>query len=359
MQAAGARCFGGEALQQEELFDRGVRRGEELHGALTGARRGSHDVADAGERILPGDVLQGAVAGAHLGTAEACVALDPAEGEAPDVAHPVVVDLGVVARRHADEAGALGPLGLGLEPAGGAAALRASGADGVDGVGVVPRARAEAVLLGGDGPDRADVHEVAREQRVDALIVERRDLAAVAAVDDADLRVAVDFAHEALAPRAHDAAVAIEHERRPEVDVGLHTLAVEGAPREVHAAFGVAELVGEILQRALAALVADRAVKRVVDEQELEHARPALDGFAVVRVDHHALGYRRRAGRLQLGKLLDLHQADAARGVDAETGVVAVIRHLNAGLNGRLQHRGALRHRNLTSIDRESDGFHA
>ena len=69
-----------------------------------------------------------------------------------------------------------------------------------------------------------------------ALLAERRDLAAVAAIDDADLRVAVDLAHEAHAPRAQDAAVAVQHQRRAEVHVGLDAFAVEHAAREIHAA---------------------------------------------------------------------------------------------------------------------------
>src|SRR4030095_15602549 len=56
-----------------------------------------------------------------------------------------------------------------------------------------------------------------------------RDLAAVAAVDRADLRVAVDFRHEAAAASAQDAAIAVEHQRRTEVDVGFQDLAVASA----------------------------------------------------------------------------------------------------------------------------------
>ena len=265
---------------------------------------------------------------------------------------------GVVARRDARQARALRPFGLGLQPRGGAAALRAQRARGVHGVRVVPRARAEAVLPGGDRADRADVHQVARQQRVHALLVEGGDLAAVAAVDGADLRVAIDFGHEADAARAQDAAVAVEHQRRAEVDVGLHALAVERAPRKVHAALVVAERVGEVLQRAFAALVAHRAVERVVDEEELEHALAAVDRFRVLRVHHHAFGHRRRARRLQLGHLLDLDQADAARRVDAETGVVAVVRHLDAGLDGGFQDAGALRDRQLPTIDGQRDEIH-
>jgi hypothetical protein len=145
--------------------------------------------------------------------------------------------------------------------------------------------RLEPVVARRDRADRADVHQVAGEQRVDAALLERRDLAAVPAVDDADLRVAVDLLHEPDAPRAEDAAVAVEHQRRAEVDVRLHALAVEHAARELHPALARAEGVREVLQRALAALVADGAVERMVDEQELEDAGAGVDHVGGPRED--------------------------------------------------------------------------
>ena len=322
------------------------------------AAGGVQQVAHAHQRIFPGRHLLHAVLGEDHRLLQALLALHPEVLEAADVAHPEVVDRGVVARRDASETRALGPLGLGFQPGRGAAALRAQRAGGVDRVRVVPRPRAKAVLPGGDGADRADIHQVAREQRVDALFVEGGNLAAVAAVDGADLRVAIHFGHEAAAARAQDAAVAVQHQRRAEVDVGLDALAVKRAAREVHAAGVVAELVREVLQRALAALVADRAIERVIDQQELEHALAAFDGLGVLRVHHHAFSHRRRARRLQLAHLFDLHQADATRGVDAETGVVAVIRDLDAGFNGGLEDRGALRHGQLAAINGQRDVFH-
>ena len=75
-----------------------------------------------------------------------------------------------------------------------------------------------------------------------AFFLERRDLAAVAAVDDVDLRVAVDVLHEPHAPRAEDAAVAVQHQRRSEVDVGAHAVAVELPPRKIHPALIGSEL---------------------------------------------------------------------------------------------------------------------
>jgi hypothetical protein len=90
------------------------------------------------------------------------------------------------------------------------------------------------------------------------FFLERRDLAAVAAVDDVDLRVAVDLAHEPDAARAQDAALPVEHQRRPEIDVAPHSFAVEDAAGKLHAALIRAERVRKILQRAFAALVAHR-----------------------------------------------------------------------------------------------------
>src|SRR5262245_17713073 len=103
------------------------------------------------------------------------------------------------------------------------------------------------------------------------LVLERGDLAAVAAIDDVDLGVLVDLPHEPHAARTEDAALAVQHERRAEVDVALDAFAVEDTPRKLHAALVGAEAVREVLKRALAALVADGAIERMVDEQELEH----------------------------------------------------------------------------------------
>src|SRR5689334_354533 len=144
------------------------------------------------------------------------------------------------------------------------------------------------------------------------FFLERGDLAAVATIDDVDLRVAVDVTHEADAPRTEDAALAIEHQRRTEIDVAFHTLAVEYPPRKLHAALIRAECVGEILQRTFAAFVADGAVERMVDQQEFEHARARFDDLGTACADDHALGADGRTGGLQLRHLFDLHDADAA-----------------------------------------------
>ena len=82
----------------------------------------------------------------------------------------------------------------------------------------------------------------------------------IAAVRELELVLAGDLVAGADAARAQDAALLIEHDGRPEVDdLGLVDL------RRVDARVGVVVVEVQLLQRALAGLVADRAVDRVVD----------------------------------------------------------------------------------------------
>src|SRR3546814_7847051 len=121
--------------------------------------------------------------------------------------------------------------------------------------------------LGGEGPDRADLDGVAREVRGEGLVGERVDLGLGATVDEVDEGVAGDLIGEAGAAVAEDAALAVEvdevgdRDRLLEVDLLLDEPGLAGTVG-----------VGLVLQRALAALVAHRAVEGVVGEEELEHA---------------------------------------------------------------------------------------
>ena len=92
----------------------------------------------------------------------------------------------------------------------------------------------------------------------------------LAAAGGAELRIALDLLAEAHAARALDAAGHVGRDQRPEVLVLDHALAL-GEARDVAA---VAHR--EILQLALPALIADRAIERMIDEQEF-HGR-ALRG---------------------------------------------------------------------------------
>src|SRR4029079_14870343 len=93
---------------------------------------------------------------AHERRLQALVAFNPVVVEPADVAHPVAVDVRRVAGREPDEPLALRPLRLCLDPRRRVAALRAERADRIDRVRVVPGARLEPVVAGGDRADRAD-----------------------------------------------------------------------------------------------------------------------------------------------------------------------------------------------------------
>ena len=206
-------------------------------------------------------------------------AVDRLEGEAALVAQPAVVHRIAV---DAEVAGELVGRGLHRD----AAADRAHGARRLDLL-EVPRPGLEAVGLGEQRAHRADLHGVAAEVRRERLVGERVDLGVVAAVDELDQRVAGDLVGEAGAAVALDAALAVEqHEVRQRdgllpVALLLDEAGLAGAERE-----------RLVLQRALAALVAHRAVERVVDEQELEDAVLRLLDRGRVGDDLLALGHR-------------------------------------------------------------------
>src|SRR4029077_8079590 len=156
--------------------------------------------------------------------------------------------------------------------------------------------------------------------------------------------------HEADAAGAEDAAVGhVEHVGAEVLHrtVSLGVLAVPGA--------GAPFMEHVVLQLALARLVADRAVEWMVDEQEFEDALPRCLGRGAVDVHDLPVGHGRHAGRGQLGLLLDFDQAHAAHGGRRQRGMVAVVRDENAGLLGGLDDRGALRHRDAGSFNRDCD----
>ena len=167
-------------------------------------------------------------------------------------------------------------------------------------------------------------------------------LHAVAAVDEVDQRVARDLVGEARAAAALDAALAVEqHEiaerdRLLEVALLLDEARLAGAERE-----------RLVLQRALAAAVAHRAVERVVDEQELEHA--VLDRLHRRR-SACARPCRRRPAwctRAEAAHALDLDEAHAAHADRLHALVPAEARDVDAVLLRGLDQQLAGRRLNL------------
>ena len=173
--------------------------------------------------------------------------------------------------------------------------------------------------------------------------------------------VAGDLRLEARAPLAQDAPVAVQEDLGGDLDgLGVGALDVD----EPRALPPVRECL--ILQRALAALVAHRAVERVVDEEELDHAPLGLAGHlgGVLRVDLHAGADGLGAGRDGLGALGhdpvapgpgDFDQALPARGDGLEQRVVAKARDPHADPLGGADDERPGGNRHLLAVDREVD----
>ena len=183
------------------------------------------------------------------------------------------------------------------------------------------------------------------------VAVERADVGVRAALEQDQLVVLGDLLREAHAAVAEDAALAVDRDQRRqlerllEVALGLEVARGARAPA-----------VGDVLQRALAALVAHRAVERVVDEQELDDRALGVVHAVGLGVDDHAVLDRRRARRLQLRDALDLDQAHAA-GADrlAELGLVTEDGDLDVAVLGGVDQHRVLRRGHLPAVDRERD----
>ena len=210
-----------------------------------------------------------------------------------------------------------------------------------------PCARGETIRFGRQRADRAEIDHVARQLRGHGALEIGRDLHVLAAKDRADLLDPGDLGREADAARAMDAAGHDRLDQRPHLLVGDGALVLDVA--------AVVDAVGHrlVLQIALAALVADRAVERMVDQQELHHPLAGLDRTLVLGVDHHALGDRHRAGRDGLRRFLDVDQAHAAVAGDRQALVEAEMRHLDADRLAGLEDREPVLDLDLASVDGE------
>ena len=168
------------------------------------------------------------------------------------------------------------------------------------------------------------------------------DLHVFAATDCAEFGDARDLGRESHATRALDAAVHHGFDERAEIFVldGPLVLAIARA----------VDAIGHrlVLQIALAALVADRAIQRVIDQQEFHHALAPFARHRRIGFDHGRLALRARpqilhrhcAGRRRLRRAaLHLDEAHAAIAGDRQPLMEAETRHLGAGHLAGLKQR--------------------
>ena len=117
-------------------------------------------------------------------------------------------------------------------------------------------------------------------------------------------------------------------------------------------------LEGHVLQLALAAGIAHRAVERMIAEQHFDGGLASLRDFRTFGGDDHALGDGRGAGGLQLGHFLDADDAHAARGLQRKARIVAEGGNLDAVGTAGFNEQGARGCGELLAVDSEGNVSH-
>ena len=177
--------------------------------------------------------------------------------------------------------------------------------------------------LGGQGADRTQVDDIARQLGFDALFYVGADLHILAPAGRAELANTGDLFAETHAARAMDAAGQIGLDQGADIFILDHPFLFLIA-RDIAA---IAER--EVLQLAFAALIADGAIQRMIDEEEFHdgflRVQRSLRAGAHLHVRHDGRG----AGGQRLGGLLHLDQTHAAVGRDGKFFVVAKARDVD------------------------------
>ena len=323
---------------QVQLFQRAVRAGQT-------AERGSavvcldmlNTVGNVFKRSRPIDCDPLTVLLQHrLG--QTLIAVQGFVTEAVAVGDPAFVDVFVLQRHHAHDA-VVFDLHNQIGTGGIVRADRLAAAH-------FPGTRLVTEWLAGQSTDRANVNHVAGEFRVDGVTDKSFDFRMLAALRHTQLHAAGNLLAKSHATSAMYAAAHFFHaDQRADILVEHHAFfffVTRGAGAVTDC---------QILQLAFAALIANRAIQWMVDQQKFHHRLLRFDGAFRFGAHHHALRHRRGAGRHRLGCFFDIHQTHAAIGGDAEFAVVAKMRNKSTGLLGRLNHHAAFSHLHGLAVD--------
>ena len=250
-----------------------------------------HRACGGGQRLTPAGGLQFAVH-ADIGFVQPLTA-QTVPDKAGLVGNPFLVHAVMIARQNAHHFTALC-----VHPD--IAAQRIHHVDGF-GLGQLPRAGSERIRLGCQRTHRAQIDDVALQVRNQRLIQIAGDLGILAPAGLAHLGDAGHLCGKAHASRTADAAGHRGRHKRAKVQI-------------VHRALGFLETCpghaighGLVLQVALAALIADRAIQRVVDQHEFHHAFAGLLDHGRVGLDHRRLAFGART------QVAHLHGAGGCR----------------------------------------------
>ena len=290
------------------------------------------------QRLLPG--RRPALDGRNLQTV---LVVDVRVLEPSAIADPAVVDVVVLMRGDPDQLPA--PL-----PHRHVAADRAPGAHRLRVV-HVPGAGLEAPHARGESADGAEVDDVPADRRLQRLVELAGDEGADAPLVDRQLLLPGDLVVVAGAPVAEHAALPVEGDPLRERDRLL-----EMESRRVDLAHRVRMPERVVLERALPALVAHRAVEGVVGELHLQHVGAGGDRHGAVRQHVHTRRHRGGASSLRSRRTgRDLDHAHAAGADRVHLVVVAEDRDLDPQALRRLDHQRAPRHRHRPAVDGQGD----
>src|SRR5690606_32384590 len=275
------------------------------------------------QRIAPGGFTPFAVFSTDHGVCQAVFGVKAIVRKAVAVADPALVDVFVLEGNHALDAI---ELDLGNE-VGAQTVVRADRTT----AGQLPGTGRHLVGTRQQRAHRAEVDHVAGEFGFNRLADEGGDLGKLAPVHHADFHHAADLFAETHTTGAVNATLhAFGGNER------AHALGHDHALRFLVAGGRLAVTDRQVLQLALTALVADRAVERVIDEQELHDGVLCRDSLLGACVHDHAVGDGRGTGRQGLGRLFYVDQAHAAVGCHGKLLVIAKMRNVDAELVGSL-----------------------
>ena len=177
----------------------------------------------------------------------------------------------------------------------------------------------EAVGLCGQRSDRTDLHRISRKVGGERLVREGIDLSVGTPIHEVNQRVAGDFIRETGAAVTENAALTVE----------VDGVADRYRLFEVALLFyetGLARSVGHrlVLQWALTALVTDRTVEGMVDQQELKDPVLGFLGDLSLGLHHHVVAHGNHAAWLQArsSPRVHLHQTHPAHPHRVHAGVV-------------------------------------
>ena len=300
--------------QQKQFLDGGHRRGQ-VPGRRLARRGGALQAFRGGVQChFPIHDLQIAVDAQHrLG--HPISGIHAFKAEAITIGDPGFVDVLILARHHAHQLAAQH--------------MRVQvGAEGIvrrhqRGLSHFPGARVVAERFAVERADRTQIDDVRRQLMIDAVLDVGADFHVLAAAGRPHLRVALNFRAETHAAGAMNTA------RHVGGDQGTQVLVLDDAFALAETGDISAESQRQILQLALAALIADRAIERMIDEQKFHGGALRRHGFGRLGENLHALGDWRRTGRQRLGGFLHLDQAHAAVRRHAQFIVVAKSRNIN------------------------------